>query len=105
MLRISVAEAPSPMKLVNWNVAWANPRSKESSVFTRAAKIRNRIDRYLPDIVCLTKANLGFFKDGHEISSGPDYGCGYQENRRKVLLWSKESWERGFRPCPIRCLR
>ena len=81
------------MKLVNWNVARANPHSKESSVFTRAEKIRNRIDRHLPEIVCLTEANLGFFKDGHEISSGPDYGCGYQESSRKVLLWSKESWE------------
>ena len=82
------------MKLVNWNVAGANPHSEQSSVVTRAAEIRNQIDRHLPEIVCLTKANLGFFKDGHEISSGPDYGCGYQENRRKVLLWSKESWER-----------
>ena len=37
------------MKLVNWNVRWAGPRSKHS------VEILNRIDRHSPEIVCLTK--------------------------------------------------
>ena len=60
----------------------------------RSVEIRNLIDRYSPEIVCLTETHLEFFKGGHEISSGPDYGCGIQESCRKVLLWSKEPWER-----------
>ena len=82
------------MKLVNWNVAGANPRSKSSRVVARAVEIRNRIDRQSPEIVCLTKTHSGLLEDGHRICARPDCGSGIQEGRRKVLLWSREPWER-----------
>ena len=78
------------MMLVNWNVAWATPRSKRS----RAVEIRNRIDRHSPEIVCLTKTHSGLLQDGHRICARPDCGSGIQEGRRKVLLWSREPWKR-----------
>ena len=46
-----------------------------------------------PEIVCLTETHdelLG--QGGHAICSRPDYGYGLKKNRRKVLLWSKETW-------------
>ena len=75
------------IKLVNWNVEWATPRSK------RYAEILNRIDRHSPEIVCLTETHSGLLRGGHAICARPDYGYGIKKNRRKVLLWSKEPWE------------
>ena len=75
------------MKLVNWNVKWASPRSKYS------VEILNRIDRHSPEIVCLTETHSELLKDGHAISARPDYGYGVRESRRKVLLWSREPWK------------
>ena len=82
------------MKLVNWNVAWANPRSKNSRVVARALEIRSRIERHSPDIVCLTKTHSGLLEGGHRICAPPDCGSGMQEGRRKVVLWSRKPWER-----------
>ena len=76
------------MKLVNWNVEWATPRSK------RYVEIFNRIDQHAPEIVCLTETHAGLLRGGHAICARPDYGYGAQESRRKVLLWSKEPWAR-----------
>ena len=75
------------MKIVNWNVEWATPRSK------RSAEILDRINQHAPDIVCLTETHHKLLGDGHPISSRPDYGYGIQESRRKVLLWSREPRE------------
>ena len=75
------------MKLVNWNVEWATPRSR------RYVEILNRIDRHSPEIVCLTETHAGLLRGGHAICARPDYGHGIQESRRKVLLWSREPWE------------
>ena len=75
------------MKLVNWNVRWATPRSKHS------VEILNRIKRHSPEIVCLTETHAGLLRGGHAICAHPDYGYGIQESRRKVLLWSREPWE------------
>ena len=75
------------MKLVNWNVNWATPRSK------RFPKILDRINQHSPEIVCLTETHAGLPQGGHAICAGPDYGYGVQKTRRKVLLWSREPWE------------
>lgn len=75
------------MKIVNWNVHWATPRSK------RSPEILNRIEEHAPEIVCLTETHAGLLPGGHAICAGPDYGYGIQKSRRKVLLWSRESWE------------
>ena len=80
------------MKLVNWNVGCANPRSKSSRVVARADEIRDRIDRYSPEIVCLTETHSELLQGGHRICARPDCGSGIQEGPRKVLLWSRERW-------------
>lgn len=75
-------------KIVNWNVRWATPLSKHSS------EVLGRIAQHAPELVCLTETHSGLLRDGHTVRSRPDYGYGIQESRRKVLLWSREPWER-----------
>ena len=76
------------MRLVNWNVQWAAPGSM------RSAEILRRVHGYAPEVVCLTEAHGGLLSyDGHVISSQPDYGYTIKEDRRKVMLWSREPWE------------
>ena len=76
------------MSLVNWNVQWATPRSQ------RTPEIRKRIDGYRPDVVCLTETHTELLSSGgHVICSQADYGYKIMENRRKVMLWSREPWE------------
>ena len=76
------------MKLVNWNVEWATPRS------TRRAEILRRIQRHDPEVICLTETHTGLLsQDGHTICSQPDYGYLIKGGRRKVMLWSKEPWD------------
>ena len=74
--------------LVNWNVEWATPRSR------RSPEILNRIEQHKPDIICLTETHIGLLSQGgHVVCSQPDYGYKVIEERRKVLLWSREPWE------------
>ena len=76
------------MKLLNWNVEWASPRSP------RRAEILRRINEHDPEIVCLTETHDGLLsQESHTISSQPDYGYPIKPHRRKVMLWSKEPWE------------
>ena len=76
------------MKLVNWNVEWATPRS------SRRAEILRRIQGHDPEIVCLTETHTGLLSQGgHTICSQPDYGYPIKDGRRKVKLWSREPWE------------
>ncbi len=75
------------LRIVNWNVEFATPKS------WRTPEILGHIDRNGPEIICLTETHdelLG--QGGHAICSRPDYGYGLKKNRRKVLLWSKETW-------------
>ena len=77
------------MSLVNWNVEWATPRSQQTP------EIRRRIDGYSPDIVCLTETHTDLLSSGgHVICSRADYGYKTRMNMRKVMLWSREPWER-----------
>ena len=77
------------VSLVNWNVEWATPGSQ------RTPEIRRRISQHTPDIVCLTDTHTGLLSpDEHIIYSQPDSRYGPKENRRKVLLWSSQPWER-----------
>ena len=76
------------MNLVNWNVQWATSRSQ------RTPEIRKRIDGHSPDVVCLTETHTELLSSGgYVICSQPDTGYKVRENRRKVVLWSKEPWE------------
>ena len=73
------------LRLVNWNVEWATPKSQ------RTTEILSRIDRLAPEVVCLTETHVGLMShSGHVIYSKPDYGYRVKESRRKVLLWSRE---------------
>ena len=75
------------LRVVNWNVEWATPNSR------RTAQILSRIDRHVPEIVCLTETHDGLLSQhGHTICSQPDYGYTVKEGRRKVMLWSREPW-------------
>ena len=76
------------LKLVNWNVEWATPRS------SRRAEILRRIQRHDPKVICLTETHTGLLsQDGNTICSQPDYGYPIKDGRRKVMLWSREPWE------------
>ena len=76
------------MKLVNWNVQWATPRSP------RRAEILRRIHARDPEFVCLTETHTGLLpQEGHAICSQPDYGYPIKAHRRKIMLWSREPWE------------
>ena len=77
------------MTLINWNVQWATPRSQ------RTPEIRRRISGHSPDVICLTETDVELLSpDGHVICSQADYGYPLTKNRRKVMLWSREPWER-----------
>ena len=77
------------MTVVNWNVEWATPGS-----WSRRDEILSRIDQEVPDIVCLTEADIRLLggMPGHTIHSRQD-GVKGIGNLRKVLLWAREPWE------------
>ena len=79
------------MSLVNWNVEWASPRA-----YSRTPEIRKRIAAHSPDVVCLTETHTEMLSPsgGHIICSQADAGYRIKENMRKVMLWSREPWER-----------
>ena len=75
------------LKVVNWNIEWAKPNSR------RTAEILSRIDRHVPEVVCLTETHDRLLSHhGHKVSSQSDYGSPVKEDRRKVMLWSREPW-------------
>ena len=75
------------MRVMTWNVEWATPKSR------RTPEILNRIDGHAPEVVCLTETDVGLLPQrGHIVCSQADYGYGVRENRRKVMLWSREPW-------------
>lgn len=76
------------MKVVNWNVQWATPKSG------RSPEILSRIRSQSPDVICLTEAHVGLLDGltGHMICCEPLAGPGGNSERRKVLLWSRHKW-------------
>ena len=77
------------LSIVNWNVEWATPLSK------RAPEILRRIGEVAPEVVCLTEADSRLFsEEGSPICSQAEYGYGLKGYRRKVMLWSRNPWER-----------
>ena len=76
------------LSVVNWNVAWATPQSRHSPELLR------RIVQHSPEIVCLTETDSGLLSplNGHAISARPGWGQPVVNQRRKVLLWSKQQW-------------
>ena len=87
------------LSVLTWNVQWATPNSWRSS------EILSRIDRHIPEVICLTETHEGLLSQhGHTISSQPDYGYKIMQGRRKVILWSREPWvqvdDLGIEPMP-----
>lgn len=77
------------IRVLVWNVEWARTRSG------RGREIRRRIEEETADVVCVTEGFAEVLPEsGHLIDSDPDYGYRVHEGRRKVLLWSREPWER-----------
>ena len=77
------------LRIVNWNVEWATPRSP------RAPEILRRIDHHSPEVVCLTETHPQLLsREGYAICSQADSGYKIRDDRRKVVLWSMQPWER-----------
>lgn len=77
------------MRVVNWNVQWATPRSG------RTGEILRRLDLHAPEVVCLTETDESLLsRDGYTIYSQADYGYPLKRGRRKIMLWSWEPWEK-----------
>ena len=86
-LRVGEGRLELTLRVVNWNVEWATPRSR------RTAEFLSRIDRHSPEIVCLTETHVRLMSHrGHAIYSQADAGYKLDVNRRKVVLWSREPW-------------
>ena len=76
------------VRVATWNVQWATPTSR------RTPEILRRLEEFAPDVVCATEAdNKLLSQDGHTICSQIDYGYRQMAGRRKVVLWSRETWE------------
>ena len=64
------------MKIVNWNVEWATPRTK------RSVEILDRISRHAPEIVCLTETHHRLLRDGaRRVRSWPPNACEWMAER------------------------
>ena len=67
-----------PLKLLNWNVEWAEPKWK-------AAELQRRIGQHAADIICLTEtdtARLKLPEGGHSICAQDNWGQPFQRVRR-----------------------
>ncbi len=83
------------IKLINWNIDWASPRSRKTPV------ILERLEACDPEVVCFTEARSDFAELLLKKWSG---NIVYSPARRwreewpskiqghKVLLWSKQAW-------------
>lgn len=74
------------LRVANWNVEWRKPSSRDAGI------IRQRLEEFAPDIVCLTEAWTGFLADwgGFEIAS--PILEDRDEGQRSVVMWSREPW-------------
>ena len=69
-----------------WNAEWRTPSRLRT-------KICDLLWSFDPDLVCLTETHDAFPGFGHLICSDPDYGYPLTPKRRKVALWSRNSWQ------------
>ncbi len=76
------------LRVINWNVQWATPRSE------RSPEILRRIGGHSPALACLTETNDSLLDPlgGYTICSQADYGLKIVKGRRKVMLWSANPW-------------
>lgn len=75
------------MKLLVWNIEWAEKISKRGQIITKI------ISDSGADVICLTETTLGMVPDcGHNILSGENFGYSHDGSRRKVAMWSNQPW-------------
>lgn len=74
------------MKCLNWNLEWKTPATKAGRL------IQEVIAALDADTVCYTEVVRSMIPEGQSIESDPDYGYPNDGGRRKVTLWSKQSW-------------
>lgn len=81
-----VTETPTSL-ITLWNVEWAKPGT------TRGAIVASLLNEDSPEVVCVTEGYLEILPEtGHLIVSDADHGYGTSDGRRKVMLWSANSW-------------
>ncbi len=86
-MRLGKLSYEKHMKLLLWNIEWAEKNSKRGQIITKI------ISRHGADIVCFTETTLGMLPDGgHIILSGEDFGYSHDGSRRKVAMWSNQPW-------------
>ncbi len=75
------------MKLVNWNLKWANPD------YPRGQELKRRVLEQAPDVAVLTETVDDFMAgSGHTICSEPRPLFKGAPRRRKVVAWSRNPW-------------
>lgn len=82
---------PRTITILNWNTQIASPRTRGA----RFEAIRQTIAQYDADIICLTEAYPETMPSGgHTITGGLSVWGNYEKyGARKVVLWSRSSWE------------
>ena len=82
------------LRIGTWNTQWTTPRT------VRGRLVRDLLADADCDILCVTESTADILPDGgHTIDAGPDWGCTVkdgEEDRRKVILWSRRPWSRIF---------
>ena len=77
----------SIVRIGTWNTWWATPTSP------RGHRIRAALESRKCDVLCVTEGFAGIAPDsGHVIKAPQDWGYPVEDDRRKVLLWSKRPW-------------
>ncbi len=72
------------VSIATWNAEWISQRSG------RFQSALSRISELDADILVLTEASLDLISDqGYSALGGPDWGYPLDEDRRKVVLWSR----------------
>jgi endonuclease/exonuclease/phosphatase family metal-dependent hydrolase len=75
------------IRVATWNLKWATPALRRGQI------LRDALIGLSADIVCVTESCESMLpSNGHAIVSDADYGYSSPQERRKVLLWSREPW-------------
>jgi len=76
------------VRIGTWNTWWASPGG------ARGHRVRTVLAGPGCDILCVTEGSAGLLPTGgHIIDAGTEWGYSpHDEDRRKVLLWSRSPW-------------
>ncbi len=75
------------IKLGVWNVEWSRAGTR------RGITVSKSLGELRSDILCVTEGYVGLLPPaGHSVLSEADHGYQTTDDRRKVMLWSREPW-------------